>query len=309
MKKYKLLVIASSFTAVLLLGALMLIAAMQTGGGTAAASQAQTVNQAQTISNQGQTTNPGTTNPNTTNPGTTTKPMTDTNSYYYNLYLQNLSTNLGVSKDKLTQSMVQAEKDTIAQAVKDGKLTQAQADGLNQRIDAMAKNGQYGFGGLGGPGFGFGPRGGMGMRGGPGMGALGGVMQQVVTAVANKLGITTSVLMTDLKTQTLAQIAQSKNVSVADLKTVIINTVKPTLDAAVKAGKLTQAQEDSIIQGIQNADFTQRGFGFGFGPGGFGGFGHRGFGPGGPGFGGPGNDNDNNNGSPNTTTPGSGSNG
>jgi Protein of unknown function (DUF2680) len=283
MNKFNRTAIFGSIAAVILLVSLVVIAAAQTGGGSTAASQPQSATTAgQNAANQANPT-PGT---------STSKPMTDTNTYY-NIYLQNLANDLGVSKDKLTGSMVQAEKDTIAQAVKDGKLTQAQADSINQRIDAMAKNGQYGFGGLGGPGFGFGPRGGMRMPGGPGMGVLGGVMQQVVTALANKLGITTSELMTDLKTQTLAQIAQSKNVSVSDLKTTIINTIKPTLDQAVKAGKLTQAQEDSIIQRIQNADLTKKGFGFGFGPGGFG---HRGIG--GPGSNNPGNGN-----------PGNGSNG
>jgi hypothetical protein len=130
-------------------------------------------------------------------------------------------------------------------------------------------------------------------------------MPKVTQAVADKLGITTTELMTDLKNgQTLADIAKSKNVNVADLKTTIINTVKPDLDAAVKNGTLTQAQEDSIIQRIQNDTFTHPGLGFGFGERGKGGHG-------GPGFGSPGgNDNDsddNNSASPSpTATPGSG---
>jgi hypothetical protein len=128
-------------------------------------------------------------------------------------------------------------------------------------------------------------------------------MQQAMQAVADKLGITVAQLQTDLQSgQTLADIAKSKNVSVADLKTAVVNVIKPTLDQAVKAGTLTQAQEDSIIQNIQNADLTQKGFGFGFG-----GPGHRGFG--GPGFGGNDNDSDDTGNGTNpspSATPGSG---
>ncbi|PZR97229.1 MAG: hypothetical protein DLM69_09920 [Candidatus Chloroheliales bacterium] len=283
MNKFNRTVILGSIAAAILLVSLVVIAAAQIGGSSAAASQPQNaVTQAQNVAAQANAT-PGT---------STSKPITDTNTYY-NIYLQNLANNLGVSKDKLTQSMVQAAKDTITQAVKDGKLTQAQADSLNQRIDQMAQNGRYGFEGFG---RGFGPMGKGGMMGGPGKGApvIGQVMQQAIQAVATKLGITTSELMTDLKSgQTLADIAKSKNVSVADLKTAIINAIKPTLDTAVKNGTLTQAQEDSIIQRIQSADFTKKGFGFGFGPGGFG---HRG-------FGGPGNSN------PGNGNPGNGTNG
>ena len=222
-----------TIAALLLLGSLVVISAAQTTGGSSSTQNAPA----------SATTTPGTTAPSTTK------------GQYYNLYLQSLSTNLGVSKDKLTQSMVQAQKDTIAQAVKDGKLTQAQANKLDTRIDAMAQKGIYGFTGLGAKHH---------AKANKDNSALRGVMTQVTSAVANKLGISVDQLKSDLKSgQTLAQIAQSKNVSVADLKTTIVNTVKPTLDTAVKAGTLTQAQEDKVIQRIQNADFTKKGLGLG----------------------------------------------
>lgn len=312
MKSIDFRVVTASLAATLLIIALVVVAASQTGGGTVAASQTSNP----VVAAQGQNTDysaavpaQGATTQSSATPGTSkpSQTMTDTNKYY-NLYLQNLATDLGVSKDKLTSSMVQAEKDTITQAVKDGKLTQAQADNLDKRIDDMAANGNYGgfeglgrgFGGplMGGPGMG-GP-----MMGGPGKGApeIGQAMQAAMQAVATKLGLTTQQLMTDLKTQTLADLAKSKNVTVDDLKTTIVNAVKPILDTAVKNGSLTQTQEDTIINGIQNADFTKKGLGFGMGFGPGGGFGpgrmgHRGFGPVG---------NDDNNSPAPSATPGSG---
>ncbi len=277
MKSINFKVVAASMVAAMLIVGLVVVGASVASGGSAAAAPA-----AQSATAQAAAT-----------PGTSTaQPQTDV---YYNLYLQNLATSLGVSQGKLTTSMTQAAKDSIAQAVKDGKLTQAQADSLNQRVDQMALNGQYGFEGIGrghgdgGPGF-----------GGHGDGApiSSTTMSNVETAVAAKLGLTSAQLTTDFQNgQTIATLAASKNVALADIKTTIINTVKPDLDAAVKAGTLTQAQEDSIIQNIQNDTFTHPGLGIdGPGRGGFGG----------PGFGGPGgpdNDNDGTNVGTNNTSP------
>lgn len=213
---------------------------------------------------------------------------------YSDLYLQKLAASLGVSVDKLTTSLSQARKDVLAQAVTDGKLTQAQADTLNQNLDARAANGEYGFG------FGFGAmggkHGGMG-EWGKGEGMIGdratmdSINQAAIKAVADKLGITTAELTTALRGgQTLSALATSKNVTLDSIKAAVVAAVKPILDQAVKDSKLTQAQADSILQRYQNADYSK---GLGFGGLGFGGPGFRG-----PGFGGRGghggNDNDNN---------------
>ncbi len=280
------IVAASMIAAMLIVGLVVVGASVASGGSAAAATQSAT---AQAVAT------PGTSN-------STTQPPTDV---YYNLYLQNLATTLGVSQSKLTTSMTQAAKDSITQAVKDGKLTQAQADSLNQRIDQMALNGRYGFEGVGhGPGMGGPGFGGNGFDG-PGGPISSTTMSKVEAAVAAQLGLTSAQLTTDFQNgQTIADLAKSKNIALADIKTTIINTVKPDLDTAVKAATLTQAQEDSIIQRIQNDTFTHPGIGFGFGGRGHGGpgFGGRG----GPGFGGPDSDNDNgssNNGGTNNTAP------
>ena len=98
--------------------------------------------------------------------------------------------------------------------------------------------------------------------------------QQVTAAVAQKLGMTTDELTKALQSgQTIDQIAQSKGVSLDDLKKVATDAMKTELDALVKQGTITQQQEDKMLSGMQNMPLP--GFGFGFGP-----RGGHGFGPG-----------------------------
>lgn len=165
---------------------------------------------------------------------------------YYNLYLQKLAADLGVSQDKLNSSMTQALHDTLAQAVADGKLTQQQADEsasewANMQVKFFAS---------------------LFMSGGSDSSdKLGGVTdqvtQQMYQAAAARLGMTTDQLKQALGSQTLAQIAASKGVTEQALKDAVINAIKPTLDQAVKDGKMTQAQEDDFIQSIRNADLNK----------------------------------------------------
>jgi len=170
---------------------------------------------------------------------------------YQQLFLQKLAAALNSSTDQLTSAFTSARNATVDQAVKDGKLTQQQADNLKSKPAT-------------GPGLGFGhfdrgPRGGMGFIGGA----------DVQSAIAQALGMNTQDLQTQLQSgKTLAQLAVGKEPAV---KTAIVNTIKPKLDQAVKDGKLTQAREDQTINGIQNGDLSQFGGHWGKHPGGWGG--------------------------------------
>lgn len=152
-------------------------------------------------------------------------------------FLDRVAQKLGITAPKLQSAITSASNDQIDAMVKAGKLTQQQADALKQRI-AQGKGP-----GLGGPMFGrdfgrekHGPR--LGFEMGAEMGKL-----------ASFLGISTTQLKTELAASnaTLASVAQANGKSRADLKTFITTEAKARLDQAVKDGKLTQQQADSML--------------------------------------------------------------
>jgi hypothetical protein len=168
------------------------------------------------------------------------------------LYLQTLAQKLGTTVEKLQQAMTDARKDAANQGVKEGLLTQVQAD----RILGTTAGASIANAGL--------------------------------DAAAKVLGLTSADLATALQSKTLLTLAQEKNVDVTKLRTAIADAEKAALDQAVKDGKLTQARADSLKANLkpENVDLNRRYFGFG-GRGGFGGFvGPDGFGEKGIPFGG-----------------------
>lgn len=170
-----------------------------------------------------------------------------------NLYLSTLAQKLGTTVDKLQQAMTSARQDSTAQAVKQGLLTQAQADQMLQR--EFARDAQIS------------------------------IENARLDAAAKTLGIPTTELTTTLKTKTLLQIANDKNVDVTKLRTAIADAEKAAIDQAVKDGKLTQAQADMLKANIkpENIDLNRFGFGGPNGLGGPNGRGGRGMGPNGMG--------------------------
>ncbi|HEY4722155.1 MAG TPA: hypothetical protein VII92_09935, partial [Anaerolineae bacterium] len=175
----------------------------------------------------------------------------------------------GVSIDDLNKVALAAVKSALADQVKSGAITQQQADSLLSRVTTPLLN----FG----RGRGFGPgkmgdfHGGMGGFFGNMMGPNG-MHQQVVAAIAQKLGLTSDELTKALQSgQTIDQIAQSKGVSLDDLKKVATDAMKVELDALVKQGAITQQQADQMLSQMQNMPML----GFGFNP-----HGGRGFGRG-----------------------------
>lgn len=155
-------------------------------------------------------------------------------------FKKNFAAQLGIDEAKLDSSYSSAVNATVDQAVKDGKLTQAQAD----KIKEAAKNGFKGFPG----GKADGDKGakGQGMRG------------EGLDAAAKAIGITSDELKTQLQAgKSIAEVAQSKNVDIQKVKDAMLAEVKAKLDQAVKDGKLTQAQADTAYtaakQRIDNA--------------------------------------------------------
>jgi hypothetical protein len=201
---------------------------------------------------------------------------------------------LGVQPSALANALKKAEENQIDAAVAAGQITQDQADKLKAAIEsgqAPVIGGLGGFG-FGHHGFGFGHDG-PGAFGGPG-GAL--------DAAATYLGVSTDTLKSDLASgKSLADVANAQGKSVDGLVTAITDPQKKQIDAAVTAGKLTEAQATQIesnleqrVTNLVNGTLPARPYGGGFGfrhPGGpddDGGFGGRGFGGGAPGGGSPG---------------------
>ena len=100
---------------------------------------------------------------------------------------------------------------------------------------------------FGGPGFAGpgGPRGG----GGP----AGVLAADVLTPAASFLGITPSTLQADLKSgKTLADEATANGKTVDGLVTALTADAKTKLDAAVTAGTITAAQEQTILSNLKD---------------------------------------------------------
>jgi len=180
---------------------------------------------------------------------------------------------LGVQPTQLSNALTQALIDRVNQAVKDGQLTQTQANALIARIKAGDVPLVPGLGGPGGPGGGGGfGWGGKRHFGGPGGG---GPFGGSLTAAASYLGLTQAQLQTQLKAgKTLEQLVTGSK-TVAGLKQAMHDSFKTKLDAAVKAGKITQAQEDQMLKGIdtwiaheitENMANEHHGWGDGSGP-------------------------------------------
>jgi hypothetical protein len=123
---------------------------------------------------------------------------------------------------------VTAIKNALAGLVKDGTITQAQADKVATTLDGAL------------------PPGGFRGHGGPGM-HLGGGLDEV----AGMLGVSEDTLRAQLQSgKTLAEIAKSKNISQSTLVSKLVAAAKARIAADVKAGRLTQAQADAIAKDL-----------------------------------------------------------
>lgn len=120
-------------------------------------------------------------------------------------------------------SRVTAIKNALTGLVKDGTITQAQADKVATTLDNTLPKGGFG-----------------GHHGGIGRGAD-------LDAAASVIGVTTAQLHSALDSgKTLAQVAQGKGISQATLVDKLVAAEKTRIAAAVKAGQLTQAQATAI---------------------------------------------------------------
>jgi hypothetical protein len=155
-------------------------------------------------------------------------------------FLSSFASKLGKTPTEVSAAVVAVQKERVAADLAAGRITQAQADAMNARIDAAGATGLFGHGPGGGGKHGGGPKGGPGgeMRGGH----IGGA------ELATFLGVTPQELTTALRSgKSLAAFAQEKGKSRDTLKEYLTAQERARLSAAVTAGRLTQAQADARL--------------------------------------------------------------
>jgi polyhydroxyalkanoate synthesis regulator phasin len=156
---------------------------------------------------------------------------------YCQQYLQDLAKRLGVSVNTLQQDKLASAEDVLAQLVKDGKLTQNQANQIKQKLQShQACTGK-----------------GKGLWGhGVMLQSLKQYLPAVTTQVASGLKMDASTLMSQLQSgKSLSEIATAHGVSSAQLQTIITNAIQSAVHKAMSDGNLTQQQATNIMQMLQ----------------------------------------------------------
>jgi hypothetical protein len=152
-------------------------------------------------------------------------------------FVSHFASDLGSTQSKVDAAFQKAAGQTIDDEVKNGDLTQAQADALKKKIANQT------------------PCALVPAAAGKGTATdLGAYKQALLSAAASALGITDQQLKTDLaQGMTLSHIAAAQNppVTEAQFRARLIAMLAPMLDAAVAKKTLTSAQEMAIIQRLQ----------------------------------------------------------
>ena len=154
-----------------------------------------------------------------------------------NDFVAHFASDLGTSQGKVDAAWQKAVGQTLDDEVKNGDITQAQADAIKKKVAGQA------------------PCGLLTSTGGKSSASnLGAYRQAFLTAAASALGITDQQLKADLaQSMTLSQIAAAQNppVTEAQFRTRLIAKLTPLLDAEVASKQLTSAQEQTIINQLQ----------------------------------------------------------
>ena len=165
--------------------------------------------------------------------------------------LEDAAKRLNVTPDKLRDALAAAQNAQLDKAVKDGKLTQKQADVIKERRKqsgaVLAGPGALKLRGGGrlevhprgpGPGFGGGPH-------GPGL------RMEILDGLADALGTTGSKLREGLRDgKSIADLAKANGKSLDDVRKALKATAKARLDKAVKDEDLTQKQADRLLDRV-----------------------------------------------------------
>lgn len=165
-----------------------------------------------------------------------TAPVPGSGANYGQTFLDRLAAALGIDRARLDAAAQRAGNEVIDQALKDGAVTQAQADRMRRRV-AQGAWPMHPFFGRHGYGFFHGGRG------------------PELDAAASALGMTRADLVTELQNgKTIGQVADARGVDRQKVRDAIVAAHKAELDAAVQNGTLTQQQADLMLQLYQTYD-------------------------------------------------------
>jgi uncharacterized protein YidB (DUF937 family) len=145
-------------------------------------------------------------------------------------FIVKLAENLGISVDTLEQAIRDTQLDQLDEAVADGRVPEDRAAEIRERIESG-----------GAPLFPFGR--------GPGH-HHGGIA--AVRQTAEFLGLEPQDVLQALQDGgTLASVAVANGKTAGELSSYLYDQLKSRLDQAVQSGRITQAQEDTILSNAQ----------------------------------------------------------
>jgi hypothetical protein len=149
--------------------------------------------------------------------------------------IADIATEQGVTLDSVVEAIVTEQTTKLAQAVTDGKLTQAEADAriaeLREKLPEMLSMTR--------------PVDGLGLGKGPGFG--GGMRGAGLATLAATLNLSEEDLQTALETKSVAALATEQGIALQTVIDAIVAERSTALAQAVTAGKLTQAQADAQL--------------------------------------------------------------
>lgn len=158
-------------------------------------------------------------------------------------FLERVAAKLGVTADRLRTAILDTSKENIRARVAEGKLTQAQADKLIERLQQ------------GGPGL-FGrlaraeAHDRIRQHARDRVGALQPI-RRTIDIVAATTGLTAQQVQEQLRTgQTLAEVGASKGKTQAQLRDAIVAETRQGIETAVTNGRLTRQQADRLLQNL-----------------------------------------------------------
>ena len=172
------------------------------------------------------------------NTSTATPSTTTATNPYCGLYLKDLANRLHVPTSTLQRDSQAAAKDVLARMVKDGRLTQKQANAIAQQIQnpqlcsdqALARTESALV-----------------------LYTLRGYLPEITNDVATGLHRSPAELKELLRSgKSLNEIAIAQHVSATQLRTIVIDAIQRALNKAVSAGNITQQQATTFMQYLRS---------------------------------------------------------